>query len=341
MINKFGRFLFILVAGVSLSILSGCNGTASPTQTTQPAEDITFQLSWTHEYSAANFYVAVENGHFKAQNLNVNIVEGGFGESGFIEPIDEVLSGESDFGTSSATSLIQARAEGKAVVGIATVLQRNPFALISIKDSNIVNLSDLAGKTIAVSDGAARTNLLIFLTQQGIDIDSITLVPRTTFGVEPLVNGDVDLLAGWLINEAVMVEEAGFEVNFILLSDYGLDDYNFVIFTSQDMVDNRPEVVDRFVRGFLAGLQDTISSPEKAIDAVLKYNSALDRQGQLSRLEVMLPLINPPGKPLGIMELGVWEQSQDVLLSLEILSEPIDLNTVFTNRFLDAIYGSN
>ncbi|MCL4254192.1 MAG: ABC transporter substrate-binding protein, partial [Anaerolineae bacterium] len=207
--------------------------------------------------------------------------------------------------------------------------------------NNIITPADLTGKTIAVSDGAARTRLLIFLAQQGIGEENVTVVPRVTFGIEPLMNGEVDVLAGWIINEAVMVEEAGSEANVMLLSDYGLDHYEFIIFTSQETLDNRPEMVERFLRAFLAGTQDILSDTNKTTDAILKYNDQLDRQGQLTRLEAMLPLINPPGQQLGVMSLTVWEQSQQVLIDQGILSEPIDLSAVFTNSILDKIYGSN
>ncbi|MDX2076480.1 MAG: ABC transporter substrate-binding protein [bacterium] len=331
------RSLLFAIMVAMLVIMAGCNGTAvEPTKA--PADTISFQLSWIHEYSAASFYMAVENGHFAAQNLNVSIAVGGFGADGYIEPIAQVLSGESDFGTASSTGLIQAQAEGKKVVGIATILQRSPLALMSLKDSNIVVPTDLVGKTIMVSDGGARTLLITFLTQQGIDVESVTILPRTTFGVEPLINGETQVLAGWLINEGVMIEEAGFESNFMLLSDYGLDDYDFVIFTSQEMLDTQPQLVERFLRGYLAGLQDTIGNPTQAAKYVLKYDSTLNLDGQLARLEAMLPLINPPGTPLGLMDMRVWEQSQAILLEQQALAVPIDLTTIFTNDFIEKIY---
>lgn len=335
------HWLWLALLATSLIVFTGCGANTTSTETTQPVENITFQLSWTHEYSSSPFYMAFENGHFAKQNLNVTITEGGFSENGFIEPIAEVMSGQADFGTASATSLIRARAEGKPVVGIATILQRNPLSLISLKQNSIITPADLTGKTIAVSDGSARARLEIFLSQQGVGVENVTIVPRVTFGIEPLLNGDVDVLAGWIINEAVMVEEAGAEANVMLLSDYGLDDYDFVIFTSQDTLNNRPEVVERFLRAFLAGTQDILSDTNKTTDAILKYNNQLNRGGQLTRLEAMLPLINPPGTPLGVMSLSVWEQSQQVLLDQGILSEPIDLNSVFTNSILDKIYASN
>jgi ABC-type nitrate/sulfonate/bicarbonate transport system substrate-binding protein len=84
-----------------------------------------------------------------------------------------------------------------------------------------------------------------------------------------------DVLAGWIINEGVMVREAGKEPQYILFSDYGFDTYDILIFTSEDTVKNRPDVVERFLRATFAGMQDVIADPQKAAEAVLSYNDQL------------------------------------------------------------------
>jgi ABC-type nitrate/sulfonate/bicarbonate transport system substrate-binding protein len=114
------------------------------------------QLSWTHEYWGAGFYLAEQDGHFAEQNLDVNLIPGGFGPNGYIEPIDEVLNGNGDFGLGSVSSLLKAREEGKPVVAVATLLQRSPFALISLSDQGIEQPQDLVGKTVTVADGGRR-----------------------------------------------------------------------------------------------------------------------------------------------------------------------------------------
>jgi NitT/TauT family transport system substrate-binding protein len=140
-------------------------------------------MAWVHEYSSAGYYAAEHNGHFAAQNLEVRLQEGGFNEQGYINPVAKVLAGEADFGSTSASSLLLARAEGKPIEAIAAVLQRSPFALISLAENNIVHPSDLVGKRVAVSDADAAIYQAL-LTSQGIDLSQVKTIPRTSFGID-------------------------------------------------------------------------------------------------------------------------------------------------------------
>src|SRR5262245_53364967 len=142
----------LIVATVALS---ACGVEAPAAATAAPKTPVSIQLAWVHEYSSAGFYAAEKNGHFAAQNLDVRIEAGGFGPQGYIEPIAQVASGSVDFGIASAASIIQARAEGKPVVGIAAIFQRSPLAIISLDKSGIYRPQDLVGHRATVADGGA------------------------------------------------------------------------------------------------------------------------------------------------------------------------------------------
>lgn len=325
-VNKFWPLIAVLA-------LIGCAGAPAPEMT-----EVQVQMSWTHEYSASPFYAAELNGHFADQNLEVELVPGGFGPDGYIEPIGEVVSGNADFGLASAATLIQARAAGEPVVAVASLLQRSPFALISLADSGITRPEDLVGKRVAVSAGGAMDVYLSFLDAQGIDPASVDTVERTSFGVDPLLNGEVDVLAGWIINEAVLVEEAGYEAAFILPSDYGIESYDFVVFTTEDMVANHHDVVERFVRAIVAGVNDVVADPEQAVSYTLQYAPDLNHDEQLRRLMAMLPLINPAGGQLGSMRSEIWQGTYDMMIERGVLNGPVDFEAAYTTEFLDTIY---
>ncbi len=315
---------------VVVDMLSACGGAAPATPPTQTS----IQMSWTYDYSIAGFYAAEKNGHFAEQNLKVVFHEGGFGPAGYIEPINEVVSGTTDFGLSSAATLIQARAEGKPVVGIMTALQRSPFALISLKKSNITKPSDLVGKTVAVSAGGAMDIYLSFLKAQGIDAASVHTIERTDFGVDPLLSGKVDVLAGWIINEGVMVEEAGQTPSYILPSDYGIESYDFVLFTTDSMVKEHPDKVQKLVKALVAGLNDVVANSTQAVDYTLVYNPKLDRGQQQRRMDAMLALIRPSGSKVGVMDPKIWQLTYDVLTEQGSLSKPVDVKTAYTLDFV-------
>lgn len=326
--------LFFLIMAL---FVVGCNAATDPQTTTAEPDEVTFQMGWIHEYSAAGLYTAVANNHFTDENLAVQINEGGFGEQGYIDPISQVSEGSAEFGATSAISLIQARAAGIPVVAIAAEIQRNPFALISLAEDNIIRPADLVGKRVAVNDGGAAALYNALLLSQGLNPDEIDTTSRTTFGVDPLIDDEVDVIGGWIINEAVLVREAGYEPTSILLSDYGINDYTSLIFTTETMINEKPDVVERFLRAYLQGMADVIADPETAVTLVTEYNDTLVAEEQERRLQAWLPLINPAGSTLGAMQPKTWEQIHQIMLDHGILSEPITIEEAYDLRFLEAI----
>jgi NitT/TauT family transport system substrate-binding protein len=317
-------------------VLAACGAATTPTQT--PPTAIKYQMGWTHDYSSAGFYDAEKNGHFAEQNLNVTLIQGGYGDSGFIAPIPQLLNGSADFTLVSVSDLLEARANGQPIVAIATLNQRSPSALLSLPDSNITRPADLIGKTVALNAGGAMRDFQSLLISQNIDPASVNVVERTTFDVQPLLNHDVDVLGGWIINEAVALREAGQEPNVMLLSDYGIDSYDLLVVTTEDMVKNKPDVVQRFLRATLAGWADVVSDPDKSAGYVLTYNSTLDLAGQKRRIQALIPLINPAGSHIGMMQADVWQFDYQQLVDNGILTKPLDVNTAYTMTFLNQIY---
>ncbi len=316
-------------------VFSGC---ASASSTPVAPTSLSVQLAWTHDYSSAGFYSAEINGHFKEQNLNVELIAGGFVDGSYVEPIDAVLQGQGDFGAASAQSLLEAREAGKPIVAIANLIQRSPSAIITLADANIQTPQDLIGKTIAVADGGATLRFNSMLSLQGIDAADVNIVPRVTWGVDPLLNGEVDALVGWIINEGVQVREAGQEPNFMLLSDYGIPDYSALIFTTEKMIQDKPEVVEHFVRALTSGLQDVINDPEQAAEYTVRYNDTLVLDEQLRRIQASIPLVQPAQTQVAMMDTSTWESIYHDLSNAGILTEALDLEKAYTMNFLNKIF---
>jgi NitT/TauT family transport system substrate-binding protein len=329
-------FLWGLIA---LLVLAGCGTTPQAATTAPEKTNVSIQLSWIHEYSSAPFYAAEKNSHFAEQGLEVQLQEGGFTDSGYVDPIDQIVKGTADFGMADASSLLLARAEGKPVVAIAAILQRSPLAVISLDGSGIQRPQDLVGRRVAVAEGGATRVFNTLLGAQGISAGQVEIVPRTTFGIEPLVTGEADALVAWIINEGVQVEEAGYSANVMLMNDYGVDTYDFLLFTSETMLREQPETVERTLRALSQGMQDVIGSPEQAVGYTLAYNSALDTDGQRRRLLATIPLMNPAGSRPGMMQAETWATTYQILIDQGVLRQPLDdMQAVYTMRFLDTIY---
>jgi NitT/TauT family transport system substrate-binding protein len=327
----------VLLTLIVCLVMSGCS-TPAPTPTTVPPTEVRFQMSWIHEYSAAGYYMSEKNGHFADQNLKVDLMVGGYSDGHYISAEEEVVNGKADFGLSNAAGILQARANGSPLVAIGTVLQRNPLSVISLKSTGIQQPQDLVGKTVAASEGGATQLLNALLTSQGIDPASVNIVPRTDFGVGVLLDGSVDALVGWIINEGVAVKEAGQEPAFLLLNDYGIPDYATLLFTSEDMIKNKPDLVERFLRGVIAGWEDVVKDPEAATTETLKYNDQLKYDEQLNRLQASIPLLQPSRAKISYMDKATWENTYQVLRSAGVITQDVDVSSTFTTSFLDRIY---
>lgn len=323
---------------LTVALLVGCGPQQAAVPTLLPPSELSIQLGWTYDYSLAGFFSAEKNNHFAAQNLKVKLEEGGFVNGTYVDPIDEVVNGSVNFGLSSASSLIAARAQGKPVVGIMALLQRSPNAVISLADKKILRPQDLVGHTVAVAEGGAEQIYLAMLKTQNIDPKSIHTIPRTDFGIDGLMKGDFDAIVGWITNEGVLVKEAGQEPSFILFSDYGVETYTSLLFTTEDMIKNHPQDVQRFVQSVVQGLQDEVANPDQAIDYTLQYGKELQRTPQLTRIQVTIPLIHPAESKIGLMDATIWDFTHQMLLDEKVISKPIDINAVYDLSFVNKIY---
>lgn len=314
---------------VLISLVTACSpAPAAPVELTKTS----IQLSWVHEYSAAPFHSAVKEGYFAAQGIDATLVEGGFSEAGYIDPRQEVVDGTVDFGMTSGSSLIEAVNDGLPVIGVANILQRSPLALMTL-DGGIRSLQDIPGHSILVADGGARDALESLLVSQNIALDSVTIVPRTDFGVDPLVNGDVDALVAWRINEGVALEEADLNPTFFLFSDYGVENYEFVLFTSKQIVETKPELVQGVVNALHLGRDFVVASPSVSIDHTMSYAPDLNRDQQLRRLEATIPLLEVGDVNHLTMNQDIWEFSYQLMLTSNLIDEGFDVSTVYTNQF--------
>ncbi len=324
---------------VAIGALTACSSGPAPATPTAPATKVSIQLGWVYDFSTAQFYSAQKLGRYAAQNLDVDLQQGGFVNGQYVDAVEEVSQGKADFGLTSDLSIMQARAKGQDLVAVASMTQRSPEAVLSLPKSNIRRPQDLVGHKVAVADGAARELYDTLLRKQNIDPTKVTTVPRKSFGIDELVNGDVDAIVGWTINEGLQLQASKLEPNVMLLSDYGLEYYNTVLFTSGQMIKNKPDVVQRVVAATLQGINDVVANPAQAVDFTLSYGKDLKRDAQLVSLQAMIPLINPPGSKPGSMDANIWQASFQMAVDEKLLDKSVDFTTAYTLAFLNKIYG--
>src|SRR3989344_4263752 len=289
-------------------------------------DNVTIRLKWLHQSQFAGYYAAAQEGFYKDEGINVKLVPGG----AETPSIQIVAGGSEQFGVSGMAQLIEARAKGIPVVALATTYRKNPLIWFGI-DESIKTPQDLVGKKVGLTVGS-NSDLLFraMLKKTGIDINDITIVP-VKYDLSLLLEREVDMYEGYLTDQPISAELAGYKTYVLNPSDYGIYFYGDTLFTTEKVIKENPDLVNRFTKATLRGWQFAYDNPEKAVDYVLMYSDQLNKEQEMKGMKASLELIKPDNKPIGTIELNVVQQMQDLLVEYNIIDSSIDLNKLVYN----------
>lgn len=301
-----------------------------------PADKVTVQLSWFHGVEYAGFYTAVEKGYYAEENIEVILNAGG----PEINPLDEVNSGNAQFGIGQGDSLIIAKTSGQNFVSVAAIFKSNPLAITSLSSDNIQKPEDLVGKTVGTYSldlaSYSDVSLLALMSRTGLEKDAMNYALIQDFqGANEIKAGNMDAMSGmFATDQQVMAQQAGDTLNFIYYKDYGVDVYINTIFVKEELTQSNPDLITRFLRATFKGYQYAIANPEEVAALAVKYDETLDLTYQQDVMKAQIPFIDTGDGPIGSMNPNVWETTQEILLEFDLISKPIDLTTVYTNQFI-------
>lgn len=292
-------------------------------------EKTSVRLKWICQAQFSGMYTAKEEKYYEEAGLDVTIDPAGPN----ISPIQSVTSGINEFGIAGAEQVITAIDNGVPIVAVAVIYRETPEALTSKKKLNIIEPKDLVGKTVGVIYGDDENLYRLFLKKNNIDSKSINEVPAIT-GVSQILTDKVDAKMAYEMNDSVLLELKGEEVNVLKFRDYGVKVYADTIFTTKDMIKNEPEKVKKFVNASIKGWKEAIRDPEKAVNQLIEVNPSLDYNHQLGYLKASIPIILTD-EDIGVSKKEVWEDMINNLYEFGTIKNKLKTNEVFTNEFIE------
>jgi len=319
----------IAVLFLCLLPIVSCSSQKAP----EPFDKVTVQLKWRHQAQFAGLYVAQEKGYFAEEKIDIEFNEGGPN----IDNVGEVTSGNAQFGITAPDHIIKERLAGKEICAIAVVFRRNPLVFISKEGSGIERPADFLNHTVATSKDS-RVQLQAMMEKLGLDFNQLKHVPYDST-YKSFLNGDIEIQSRYITTSLQQFMSAGNKVNIILPSDYGIHLYADTLFTSDKLVKNDPDLVLRFLRATLNGWRYAVENPEEAVEITLKFARKKDREVQAKMHEAQLPLIHTGEDQIGWMKPEIWDGMHKLLLEYKVISQPVDMEKVYTTRFLEEIYG--
>lgn len=325
--------------------LGGCS-LAQPTATpTLPApETITLAMGFIPNVQFAPFYVAEDKGYFAEENLAVR-----FDYGMETDLLKLVGVGELRFAVASGDQVILARAQGLPVVYVLNWYRRFPVCVVSLKEKGINGAKDLVGKTVGIpaTEGASYIGWRALLHAEGIDEAQVNLQVIGYTQVASLTEGRVDAAVCYALNEPVQLRQAGYAIDVIYVAAPplpsnvgGAGGVNLVsngLITNQQTIAERPELVQELVRAMLRGLRYTIEHPDEAFAICKKYVPEIAGDNEALQKAVLLESIKFwQGERLGHSDRAAWEESQRFIRRIGLIDAEVDVETMFTNRFVES-----
>lgn len=228
-------------------------------------DKVSFGTNWVAEGEHGGFFQAVADGTYKKYGLDVTIVPGGPNENNRML----LIAGKLDF-FMSANSLqtFDAVTNNVPLVAVAAMFQKDPQVFLSHPEAKVSKIEDLKPLTLLVYKEGIVTYFQWMKSRYGF---SESKVKPYTFNAQPfIVNKDV-AMEGYVSSEPYAVEKAAaFKPNVLLIADYGFNAYSTLIETRRDLVDKKPDLVQRFVDASIVGWYHYLYGDNSAGNAMIK-----------------------------------------------------------------------
>ncbi|MCA2010390.1 ABC transporter substrate-binding protein [Cereibacter sphaeroides] len=239
----------------------------------QAQDAVTLQLKWVTQAQFAGYYVALDQGFYEEEGLDVTILPGGPD----IAPVQVLVGGGADVMVDWMPSALAAREQGAPVVNIAQPFTRSGMMLTCLAESGITSPEDFPGRTLGVWFFGNEYPFLSWMSTLGIPTeggDDGVEVLRQGFNVDPLLQGQADCISTMTYNEYWQVIDAGITPEQLVTfkyEDQGVATLEDGLYVLEENLED-PEFVDRmarFVRASMRGWHWAEENPEAAAEIVL------------------------------------------------------------------------
>ncbi len=237
------------------------------------ADEVRLQLQWVTQAQFAGYYVALDNGYYEDEDLDVTVLAGGPD----IAPPQVLAGGGADAMLNWMPSALAAREKGLPVVNIAQPFKSSGLMLTCWKDTGITGPEDFKGKTIGVWFFGNEYPFLSWMSQEGISTaggeDGVTVL-KQGFNVDPLLQRQADCISTMTYNEYGQVLDAGVSEDELVTfkyEDMGVATLEDGIYVLEDKLED-PAFKDkmvRFVRASMKGWKWAEENPAEAAAIVL------------------------------------------------------------------------
>jgi NitT/TauT family transport system substrate-binding protein len=310
---------------------------------TQAGDKFTLQTKWVTQAQFAGYYVALENGYYDDEGLDVTIKSGGPD----IAPPQVMAGGGADILIEWMPAALASREKGLNLVNIAQPFKSSGMMLTCRKDSGISSPSDFADKTLGVWFYGNEYPFLSWMSKLNMATDGSAggvTVLKQGWGIEPILQKQADCVSTMTYNEYWQVIDGGLSADELVVFPYdeqGVSTLEDGLYVLEENLSDAAFVdkAARFLRASMKGWEWASNNSDAAADIVLENDMSGAQTEKHQRR--MMGEVNKLTANGGKLNVDDYQRTVDTLLGSDsdpvINGEPVG---AWTHKVWDAAFGS-
>jgi NitT/TauT family transport system substrate-binding protein len=312
---------------------------------------LTLALDWTPNVNHAGLYLAGINGYYQEAKLEVEFISTDI-DNYTKKPIERLAAREVDFAMGPSEHLITYRElkEPKVpIVAVATIMQKETSAFVTLASSGIDRPAKLDGKIYAGYKTVLETNLITGMICNDGGEGRINLITPPRLSVfEGFLQGQADTCWVFMPWEGVIAGHRGIDLNAFYLGDYDVPyGYSPIIMIREDVLAEKEEAYQKFLQATRKGYQEAAQNPEATAEVLVKnidHSNFGDAVFIRKTMQAIAPFLLDAEGRWGVMQHQKWENYTHWLIEHEMLKrndgslvkkDEVDIENFYTNRLLD------
>jgi NitT/TauT family transport system substrate-binding protein len=230
-------------------------------------DKVVFGTDWKAEAEHGGYYQAIATGIYKRYGITVTLRQGG----PQVNHAQLLAAGRIDFGEAPNSFIpLNFVHEHIPVLAVAAIFQKDPTVLIAHPGTGNDGFAALKGKPIMIS-ADTRVGWWLFLKAKfGYTDDQIR---PYIFNLAPFLIDKNAVQQGYLTSEPFLIEQQGEKPVVLLLADAGYSSYGSIVQTAREMIEQKPDLVRRFVDASIEGWYSYLYGDPSAADALIKKDN--------------------------------------------------------------------
>lgn len=304
---------------------------------------IRIALDWTPNTIHAGLFLAQHKGFYKDAGIKAEFISPE-ADNYKLTPARRLSRRTVDFAIAPSESVISYNTSRRpvAITSVASILQRDTSAIVTLKSSGITRPKQLDGRTYATYSARFEDGIVAQMVKNDGGKGEFNPVAIGRLGIwDMLKSGEADSTWVFMPWEGIEAKKNGLELNVFRMEDYGIPyGYTPLLLAHISAIRSNEDAYRRFMAATARAYEEIAANPESAASLLcekIDHPNFSDESFIAASLRELQPaLLNSNGK-WGVMDGRVWGDFVNWLIEIELLrpKRPIEGWHLYTNKLLE------